>query len=92
MIFVFWAAFSVAVGVFASVRRNRNGFGWGLLAMVISPLLAGVFCAILREKVGPQQGGHDFLARTGDLPAFADLPASEQARLRQLRNDLGRRS
>jgi hypothetical protein len=88
MIFVFWVAFSVAVGVFASVRRNRNGFGWGLLALIISPLLAAIFCAILREKVGPQQPGHDFLARTGELPAFDDLPASERERLRRLRGDL----
>jgi hypothetical protein len=93
MIFVLtWTAFSIAVGLFARVRRNRNAFGWGLLAFIISPVIAGVFCAILREKVGPQRASHDFLARTGELSAFDDLPASEQARLRQLRGELAARS
>jgi choline-glycine betaine transporter len=50
LIFVHWIAFSIAVGMFADVRRNRNAGGWFLLALIISPLLAGVFLAILRER------------------------------------------
>jgi cytochrome c oxidase subunit IV len=50
MMFLFWIAFALAVGVFANVRRNRNGFGWFVLAIIISPLLAGIFVAILRER------------------------------------------
>jgi hypothetical protein len=49
--FLTWTALSAAVGLFASVRRNRSGFGWFLIAFIISPIIAGVFCAILREKV-----------------------------------------
>jgi hypothetical protein len=48
-----WIGFSVAVGMFASIRRNRSGFGWGVLAILISPLLAGIFLAILPVK--PEQ-------------------------------------
>jgi hypothetical protein len=36
----FWIGFAVIVGVAAN-SRGRNGIYWGLLAMLISPLLAG---------------------------------------------------
>jgi hypothetical protein len=42
--------FSAAVGLFASVRRNRNGFGWFALSLIVSPLIAIIFCAILEAK------------------------------------------
>ena len=48
--FFFWVAFSIAVGMFASVRRSRNGFGWFIIAIIISPLLAGTFAAILKDR------------------------------------------
>ncbi|WFU75496.1 hypothetical protein [Bradyrhizobium sp. CB2312] len=51
--FLTWTAFSVAVGLFASVRRNRSSFGWFVIALIVSPIIAGVFCAILREKAQP---------------------------------------
>jgi hypothetical protein len=50
LIFFYWIAFSVAVGMFADVRRNRNVGGWFVLALIISPLLAGTYLAILRER------------------------------------------
>ena len=40
----------VLVGLFASQRRNRDGIGWFLIALLISPLLAFLFVAILHEK------------------------------------------
>ena len=43
----FWIVFAILVGIFASMRRARNGFGWFLLAMLISPLLAFLLCAAL---------------------------------------------
>jgi hypothetical protein len=46
---VFWLATSAIVGVFASQRRNRSGFGWFVLALVISPVLAFLLCAAMRE-------------------------------------------
>ena len=45
-----YMACSIAVGIFASRRRNRSGFGWFVLALIITPLLAFIFCAILRPK------------------------------------------
>ena len=50
----FWFGLAVAVGVWAS-NRGRHGFGWFLLACVISPILAGVFLAVTKnfEKAKP---------------------------------------
>jgi hypothetical protein len=50
IIILFWIAFAIAVGMFASIRRDRNGIGWFVLALTISPLLAFTFVAILKEK------------------------------------------
>lgn len=41
MIFLFWIGFAIIVGVAAN-NRGRNSIGWSLLAVVISPLLAGL--------------------------------------------------
>ena len=48
-IFICWMVLSIAAGLFAEVRRNRSGVGWFILALIISPLLAGIFVAILKE-------------------------------------------
>jgi hypothetical protein len=45
-----YMACSIAVGIFASRRRNRSGFGWFVLALIITPLLAFILCAIMRPK------------------------------------------
>ena len=37
--FIFWVGFSVIVWVMAT-NRNRSGFGWFLLSLIISPLLS----------------------------------------------------
>jgi len=50
---VIWLVVSVVIGVLAS-KRGRNGFGWFLLAFVISPLLAGIILALI-ENLAPQQ-------------------------------------
>jgi hypothetical protein len=50
MLIVLWIALSVATGMFAYFRRNRNGIGWLLLALVISPPLAFILCAVLDPK------------------------------------------
>jgi len=44
-----WVGFAIAVGVWAS-NRGRNGFIWFLIACVISPLLAGVYLAVIKNK------------------------------------------
>jgi uncharacterized membrane protein YccC len=78
IIFLLWIGLSIAVGMFASIRRNRSGWGWFLLpalvslllafifyvfsrlvlvwlALLISPLVAFVFCAILKPKPEPRR-------------------------------------
>jgi hypothetical protein len=64
LLIIFWFALSVAVGMFAEIRRNRSGFGWFILALIISPLLAGIFCAILERKPeSPATPPDEILAR-----------------------------
>ena len=42
----FWIAFAIIVGVAANTR-GRNGVGWFILAIVISPLIAGLLVLAL---------------------------------------------
>jgi len=43
----FWIAFAVLVGLWASRSRRRSFIGWMLLAMLISPLLAGLLLLVM---------------------------------------------
>lgn len=45
-ILLLWFIFAVIVGVAAS-SRGRSGFGWFVLAIVISPLIAGLLMALM---------------------------------------------
>lgn len=49
-IFLVWVVFAVIVAIAAS-GRGRSGFGWFLLAVLISPLLAFILLLVL-PKVG----------------------------------------
>jgi hypothetical protein len=40
-----WVVLSIAVAILAS-NKGRSGFGWFVLSLVISPLIAGLFCAV----------------------------------------------
>jgi hypothetical protein len=42
----FWIIFAFAVGFIAS-QRGRSGFGWFLLAILISPLIAVIILALI---------------------------------------------
>jgi hypothetical protein len=48
---LFWFVVSLLVAVFAS-SRNRSGFGWFLLSLIISPLITFLFLAILPKRAG----------------------------------------
>ncbi|MBA3596443.1 MAG: hypothetical protein H0W40_03580 [Methylibium sp.] len=50
-IFLFWLTCSIAVGVIADGMR-RSGYGWCLLALFISPFIAGILVLVL----GPPKG------------------------------------
>jgi len=43
---IFWIALAFIVGVAANTR-GRNGFGWFVLAVVLSPLIAGLLVLAL---------------------------------------------
>jgi hypothetical protein len=45
---VIWLIFAIVVAAAAN-GRGRTGFGWFILAVVISPLLAGLLLAILPD-------------------------------------------
>lgn len=57
-IIFFWLLFALVVGLIAS-SRGRSGFGWFILACLISPLLAGIILLVsanrrsLAEKPNP---------------------------------------
>jgi TctA family transporter len=47
--FIFaWLLLSIAAGMFAHIRRNRNGVGWFVVAFFLSPFVAFVLLAILQ--------------------------------------------
>ncbi len=45
-IVLLWVGFTVVVGVLAS-RKQRSVFGWVVLSLFISPLLAGLLLLVL---------------------------------------------
>jgi hypothetical protein len=48
---LFWFVVSILVAVYAS-SRNRSGFGWFLLSLIISPFITFIFLAILPRRTG----------------------------------------
>ena len=48
-IFLFWGILSVIVGVFAS-SKNRSGFGWFVLSILLSPIITLILVAILPRR------------------------------------------
>jgi hypothetical protein len=51
-VFVIWIGLAVAVGVIAN-SRGRSGPGWAILALVISPLIAGIIVLALPSMLVP---------------------------------------
>jgi hypothetical protein len=73
-----WIGLAVVVGV-AADTRGRDGAGWGLLAIIISPLLAGLLLIALprKEKIPRQNREH-----------FADLlPGGEERKRARLERE-----
>lgn len=52
VILISWLIFAVVVGVAANAR-GRSGFGWFLIALLISPLIALILVLVMK-KVEPQ--------------------------------------
>lgn len=49
----FWIIGAVFVGAYGA-SKGRSGIGWGLLAVLISPLIAALFCAIASDLKNPK--------------------------------------
>jgi len=95
---VVWAVAAALVGALAS-QRERSGFGWFVLALVVSPLLAGlgllvagtgaaqVRCPACRELVRADAAKckHCGEALSGqDAAAVADLASYHRTKGRQV--------
>lgn len=59
-IVVFWLGFTVVVGVLAS-RKQRSVFGWVLLSLIVSPLIAGLLLLVLPSNASSE--GDSTMAR-----------------------------
>lgn len=59
---IFWFLAAVVVGVIAG-SKGRSGFGWFVLAVLISPLLAGILVLVLGRP-----GGAVAVANGADQP------------------------
>ena len=46
---IIWLVLTFVIGV-AAERRGRSGFGWFLLALFLSPLIAGILLAVFPDK------------------------------------------
>lgn len=51
---IFWFIFAVICGIFAG-QRGRSGFGYFVLAILISPLLCFILIAVLGAKKAPEE-------------------------------------
>lgn len=50
MVLLFLVAFAVGIGKWATAW-GRNGWGWGIAALIISPLLTGIVLLIAGKTV-----------------------------------------
>lgn len=87
LVLILWLAFAFLVGAFAQ-HRGRSGGGWGLLALLLSPLL--VFIILL--AIGPNHEGIEADAiASGEMrkcPHCAELVKAEAKLCRYCHSEL----
>lgn len=66
LIVIIWLVLALVIG-FAAGQRGRSGVGWFFLAVVLSPLIAGLLVAVL-----PDLHVRDMLADLHDSGAVND--------------------
>lgn len=69
LVYLVWIALAVAIGYYASTKKNHNGIVWFLLALVFSPLIVGIIALLM----GPRITEAD-LARAAAGPPAAFAP------------------
>ena len=72
---LFWIAFAVVVGIWAS-KRGRSGVGWFFLALLISPLLAALFLAVTKNHATEREA-NKAIAETKVCPRCAERVKNE---------------
>jgi len=86
-LFLFWFIFSVIAGAIAG-NKGRSGFGFFLLAIVLSPLI-GILCALIAR---PNTGRTEAEAlQTGTMrrcPYCAELVRAEAVKCRHCQSAL----
>lgn len=83
--FIAWVLLSVVVGMVAQNYRDRNGFGWFVLALVVSPLIAGLLVLATKPKVAVTRMSRRQMAdRIAELKL---IEAKDKAKWSKLRSD-----
>jgi hypothetical protein len=70
-----WLGLAIVVGIVAA-HRGRNGAGWLLLAVVISPLIAGLLVLVLPDPVKEREQ-QELLKNSRKCPLCAELVRRE---------------
>jgi hypothetical protein len=84
-----WIFLSIGVGVWAS-SLNKNGFGWGGLSLLVSPLIAGIILLIVSsqdnisegEKAKQNKIDADYKAKRDQQKAIERAAIAEQATIK----------
>lgn len=74
--FIFWLMFSALVGVFAS-KRGRSGFGWFLIALILSPLIAAILLALIPPNIAHIESRELRTGTSRKCPFCAELVRAE---------------
>ncbi len=67
LLFIFWIILSIIVGVNASRRYQRDGFGWFVFSIFLSPLIA----FLLLKALGPKTPGTEVEVAAENLAYLA---------------------
>ena len=85
MIWIFWIGFCILVGYFAD-KKGRSGVGWGLLAFIISPLLAGIALAKAYNTERAKKSESASVENTNLANRLSNLGGTIQQTFFQVRN------
>jgi hypothetical protein len=65
-LFLFWLILSIVAGAYAN-SKNRSGFGWFLLSILLSPIITLIILAILSNRTTPPKSLEARLSEIAEL-------------------------